>query len=1063
MKGSVEDMGNYQQVKSVYQRTFAELDGVLKELDACSPAQSRIRAQKRVQDLKNEIQTFLQQSSGVLLKVAKLSRGSLSIAGGRIVYRGNVSVQAFSPLNVFDVIEDQKSSIGTTLKFMSQGGITPSLLSRLGNALQTLYAIYDRANEFAPYFVDEEEKTAVLKREGLEKRRAALEKKLQSEKRDFELSKGLLDGELKRFRFEDLSSPATDGEDVILPIAVSEGFGDSVVEYWNPEKDGALFIDAHDESIKRAGNFLRALTTQYFYAYRNVDRKILYCCMDADKPMEDFFARVASEENGLGKKVFFRGVDQIYTDRFRQETESLFEYLHQTIKDRSKLLSDADAASLAEYNRKENVEKLAPILVIAGDYPNGFENCQNFDYLLEEGGALGIYFVIVKGGSTKDEYAFKQKEMKDISAFSNVVVDWTDDGFSLDGNVCEPLSIDDKKTKELLKPFADFNKKLKKDLTYEELGFGELEQNADGKVSKISIPIARSGMKTYNIDFSCAQDGTIAYLLVGSPGTGKSSLIDAMVVNGAMAYSPDDLIFYMLDFKDGVSSAIYSGENAIPHVRLISENNKEEDANIIISNLERDKERRNTLIKRSGVQNIAEYNAKNPTKKMPRIVVVIDECQVLFKNADLADKCESLVRMGRSVGIHFVLASQTASTDMMRTGKFVDGRFCFEVDESDAERVIGPKYAPLVKTEVPKKSGYVFASRNSGLTCEKIRVAWHGGKIGDYNKKIREKWQEKGYGIKLTVVGESSALTIEKACEKENVFISQEPDCLPFGQNCFDNSVSALDFTENSMRAALVVGKNEDFSTDVLTSLMIGAMKMSCQKGDGKICLIDESKELRLQNFFGRMPFVHSGTKKDYLDILEDFYAEFQKRTDNRREKYAPYFLFIHGLPFITDFVNDVRRKKEAAQSFATPAESGRRLSIEERRTLARSNQESGKEVDVKGRETLLKIIGELNGAPEMYVILTTDNLKPLGEFSRDLNVIRDNAYKIMQADIGDAAGSLTGSSYRAAMMKGAEKNIAFVADADSYSKTRYFRYDLEDAKIEELIINTIQGECDEN
>lgn len=175
-------MGNYQQVKSVYQRTFAELDGVLKELDACSPAQSRIRAQKRVQDLKNEIQSFLQQSSGVLLKVAKLSRGALSIAGGRIVYRGNVSTQAFSPLNVFDVIEDQKSAVGTTLRFMSQSGITPSLLSRLGCALQTLYTIYDRAAEFAPYFAEEEEKTAVLKREGLEKRRAALEKKLQAEK-----------------------------------------------------------------------------------------------------------------------------------------------------------------------------------------------------------------------------------------------------------------------------------------------------------------------------------------------------------------------------------------------------------------------------------------------------------------------------------------------------------------------------------------------------------------------------------------------------------------------------------------------------------------------------------------------------------------------------------------------------------------------------------------------------------------------------------------------------------------------------------------------------------------
>ena len=149
---------------------------------------------------------------------------------------------------------------------------------------------------------------------------------------------------------------------------------------------------------------------------------------------------------------------------------------------------------------------------------------------------------------------------------------------------------------------------------------------------------------------------------------------------------------------------------------------------------------------------------------MPRLVIVIDECQWLFDDEVLAKQCETIVRKCRAQGIHLILATQSLSRKMWNTIKFIDGRYCFEIVKEDAEQLLDRKYVPLIKTDVPKGSYMAFASNDYGQTARKIKMAFYGknadnsDRMSEYAEKIREKWSD--YPIDMFVVGNKSPCPI---------------------------------------------------------------------------------------------------------------------------------------------------------------------------------------------------------------------------------------------------------------------------------------------------------------
>ncbi|MFC3386944.1 FtsK/SpoIIIE domain-containing protein, partial [Couchioplanes caeruleus subsp. azureus] len=161
-------------------------------------------------------------------------------------------------------------------------------------------------------------------------------------------------------------------------------------------------------------------------------------------------------------------------------------------------------------------------------------------------------------------------------------------------------------------------------------------------------------------------------LIAGPSGTGKTNLIYAWMGALAARYSPAELAFYLLDFKEGVSFARFApgrrDPSWLPHVRLVGVNvNTDREFGLaLLRFLGAELRSRADAAKRHEVTNLAELRAEDPAGAWPRIVAVVDEFQVLLAGrdavaAEAVELLEDLARRGRSQGIHLVLASQDVS------------------------------------------------------------------------------------------------------------------------------------------------------------------------------------------------------------------------------------------------------------------------------------------------------------------------------------------------------------------------------------------------------------------
>ncbi len=192
---------------------------------------------------------------------------------------------------------------------------------------------------------------------------------------------------------------------------------------------------------------------------------------------------------------------------------------------------------------------------------------------------------------------------------------------------------------------------------------------SDVSTHRLTATIGRAGQRPVTLTLGDEIDQRHNILVSGAVGQGKSNLLMVLIHSLAMRYPPSELEMHLLDFKEGVTleplGARSSPPSWLPHAVSIGLNSDRTYGASVLSHLVAEFERRATLMRGHG-DNITKYRLADPSHRMPRILVVIDEFQVLFDADDdtseraLAD-LERLARKGRAYGIHLVLASQTLS------------------------------------------------------------------------------------------------------------------------------------------------------------------------------------------------------------------------------------------------------------------------------------------------------------------------------------------------------------------------------------------------------------------
>lgn len=335
------------------------------------------------------------------------------------------------------------------------------------------------------------------------------------------------------------------------------------------------------------------------------------------------------------------------------------EDLKKWIDDRQQQLKESFEryGDLIEYNISHNsIEGCYEVCIL-----NGLAQCDNtssdrLGKLVKNGCHAGIYFVVI--GDLPSKW--------DWSGFYQLEVD-VEDEFTLSTPVTLYNSVKREKLYELLDARIKDNENLiNKEQAYEqehrlkELFSHPYNNSANDFAVEIGVDITDG----HTISFKLDEQIHVHAFILGKTGAGKSVFLNTLLNRAMLKYSPKSLQFYLLDLKmGGVELDRYK---SYPHVRALLVD--ESDPNItleILRDLHNKMRERGELMRQAGCQNLNDYNNENPNKQMPCIILLVDECHILFKvkehkiQNEISLIIEKIAKEGRSQGVHLIFATQT--------------------------------------------------------------------------------------------------------------------------------------------------------------------------------------------------------------------------------------------------------------------------------------------------------------------------------------------------------------------------------------------------------------------
>jgi len=179
-------------------------------------------------------------------------------------------------------------------------------------------------------------------------------------------------------------------------------------------------------------------------------------------------------------------------------------------------------------------------------------------------------------------------------------------------------------------------------------------------------------------------------LIAGTTGSGKSGCLNALISSILLRATPDEVRMIMIDPK----KVELSNFNGVPHLLAPVVTNMKQ-ATYVLDNITREMDRRYDVLSRNGCQDIRALNkklARSGEEHMPYIMVIVDELAdlMIVAPSEVEDSIIRLGQLGRSCGIHLVVATQRPSVDVV-TGMIktnIPSRIAFAVASQTDSRII---------------------------------------------------------------------------------------------------------------------------------------------------------------------------------------------------------------------------------------------------------------------------------------------------------------------------------------------------------------------------------------
>jgi len=501
---------------------------------------------------------------------------------------------------------------------------------------------------------------------------------------------------------------------------------------------------------------------------------------------------------------------------------------------------------------------------------------------------------------------------------------------------------------------------------------------------ELVVPVGRAGAK--ELQSIRLGRGTSQHMLIaGKTGSGKSTLLHALITNAALHFSPQELEFYLIDFKKGVEFKAYA-TGQLPHARVIAIESEREFGVSVLQRLDEELRRRGERFRELGVQDLAGYRKKrletrgqrleeetsefrNPNSAfedpMPRILLVIDEFQEMFVaddklSQDAALLLDRLVRQGRAFGIHVLLGSQTlagAYSLARSTLGQMAVRIALECSDADAHLILSDENTAA---RLLSRPGEAIYNDQNGLVegNSSFQIAWlPDPQRQQYLETIRQLQEESGTTVEPPIVfeGNRPANPLDNGglvTAIENVAESKTADpVIWLGSAVRIEPPTQISLRRQSGNHLLIVGQDETSAIGILSTAVL-ALAAQHESNPPTITVLDGTRPESAEQ--GVWPAVvaaipgvasrcgPSEASSAVASLAEEVARRSESRSESPDQPFAPHYLIVHNLAQF----RDLRQQEEDfgfSSSLGSQGTNGKTVSIDKQfRNLLREGPAVG-------------------------------------------------------------------------------------------------------------------------
>ncbi len=407
-------------------------------------------------------------------------------------------------------------------------------------------------------------------------------------------------------------------------------------------------------------------------------------------------------------------------------------------------------------------------------------------------------------------------------------------------------------------------------------------------------------------------------LVAGTTGSGKSEFLQSYIISMATLFHPYEVGFILIDFKGG---GMLNQFRNLPHLNGAITNIDDSEINRSLSAIKAELQKRQRLLAEQDVNHIDDYIKKFKSGKavipLPHLILIVDEfAELKSEQPEFMKELISAARIGRSLGVHLILATQKPSgvvnDQIWSNSRF---RLCLKVqNKADSNEVLKSPLAAEIK-----EPGRAYLQVGNNEIFDLFQSAYSGAAIpnetlGEQKKFTIAQVELSGrrriiYEQKPTA--NNSEITqldavveyIKQYCEKHhikrlpNICLPSLEETIPYGMYDYSNEmrdvcvpIGLYDNPDKQLQAVIdidfsqgnvfVIGSSQYGKTNLL-QVMIRGLAERYSSVDVNIYILDFASGI-LKNF-EKLKHVGGVVLQDEEEKLQKFYAMMKEEIDRRK------------------------------------------------------------------------------------------------------------------------------------------------------------------------------------